>query len=884
MTDQLDRLKTALADRYAIEREIGSGGMATVYLAEDLKHHRQVAIKVLRPDLAATLGPERFLREIEVAARLQHPHILPLHDSGEADGFLYYVMPFVEGQSLRDKLAKEGELPIGEAVRIIRDVVDALTEAHANGVVHRDIKPENILLRGRHALVTDFGVAKAVSEATGREQLTTAGVALGTPAYMAPEQAAADPHLDHRVDIYAVGAVAYELLTGRPVFMGTTPQMILSAHVTEAPQPVTKHRDTVPAVLDQLVLRCLEKKPADRFQSAEELLPQLEALATPSGGVTPMDTRPLAATPTKRRWLPYAMTAAAVLIVVGLAAREALTTDLIEITTSRNRQVTREPEIEFEPKISPVGNEIIYTAGLELDMHIYLTDLEGRGRPLALTSGLAGVHRYPIWHTEGSNVVFTSNEVRSTVDEIIATNIIPKLGGAARALSLPETDLVWDWTQHGNRVVCVRSDTIVVHSLDEGEETIVTTADDPHSVEWSPDGSKLVYVSRNSFFVRTGTLGNDAPSSVWVVDVAGGDPVQLTDTDSRNFSPVWMPDGLHILFISDREGTRDLYVRPLDRSGAPRGDPLQVANLDAHSISLSGDGRTLAYSKFFIRRNLWSLPLPENGPISVSSAIPFTTGNRFVSIEDVSRDGEWLTYDSDISGNHDIYWMRISGGDPVQLTTDSANDFHPAWSPDGREISFYSFRTGNRDVFVISVDGGNAVQLTDDPAEDHHPTWSPEGLRIAFFSDRTGRDEIWTVSRDTIGGSWDEPRQLTFEGGTQPHWSSDGQLLYVGQAAIKIIARDGRERVLLRFPTEGITEVETGRWSADGEMVYIKGIDGLGRHALWSMSADGGYPRPIVRFDSPTREPVEYFAVGGDRLYFALTEIDSDIWVMDLEW
>jgi serine/threonine-protein kinase len=276
MTGLLDRLKAALADRYAIQREIGSGGMATVYIAQDLRHEREVAVKVLRPDLAAVLGPERFHREIKIAAQLQHPHILPLLDSGEADGFLYFVMPYVEGQSLRDKLAKEGELPIGEAVRILRDVVDALTEAHVNGVVHRDIKPENILLRGRHALVTDFGVAKAVSEATGREKLTTAGVALGTPAYMAPEQASADPHLDQRVDIYAVGAVAYELLTGRPVFMGTTPQMILSAHMTEPPEPVTKHRDTVPPVLEQLVLRCLEKKPADRFQSAEELLSQLD--------------------------------------------------------------------------------------------------------------------------------------------------------------------------------------------------------------------------------------------------------------------------------------------------------------------------------------------------------------------------------------------------------------------------------------------------------------------------------------------------------------------------------------------------------------------------------------------------------------------------------
>jgi serine/threonine-protein kinase len=224
MSDQIARLKDALADRYAIEREIGSGGMATVYLAKDLRHDRNVAIKVLRPDLAATLGPERFDREIRIAAQLQHPHILPLLDSGITEdpavtdrsgtpsaAFLYYVMPYIEGQSLRDKLAREGALPVGDAVRILRDVVDALTEAHAHGVVHRDIKPENILLRGRHALVTDFGVAKAVSEATGREQLTTAGVALGTPAYMAPEQAAADPNLDHRVDIYAAGAVAYEL-------------------------------------------------------------------------------------------------------------------------------------------------------------------------------------------------------------------------------------------------------------------------------------------------------------------------------------------------------------------------------------------------------------------------------------------------------------------------------------------------------------------------------------------------------------------------------------------------------------------------------------------------------------------------------------------------
>jgi serine/threonine-protein kinase len=293
MSDSVDRLKAALADRYEIERELGAGGMATVYLARDLRHEREVAVKVLRPELAAALGSDRFLQEVKIAANLTHPHILPLHDSGEADGFLYYVMPFIEGQSLREKLAREGEQPVADVVKILREVVDALSHAHERGVVHRDIKPDNVMLSGRHALVTDFGVAKAVSEATGRQQLTTAGVALGTPAYMAPEQAAADPHIDHRADIYAVGALAYELLAGRPPFTGTTPQEVLAAHVTQSAEPVTKHRESVPAALEQLVMRCLEKRPADRWQSAEEMLPQLEALSTPSGGVTPAETRPM---------------------------------------------------------------------------------------------------------------------------------------------------------------------------------------------------------------------------------------------------------------------------------------------------------------------------------------------------------------------------------------------------------------------------------------------------------------------------------------------------------------------------------------------------------------------------------------------------------------
>jgi tetratricopeptide (TPR) repeat protein/tRNA A-37 threonylcarbamoyl transferase component Bud32 len=345
------RLKEALRDRYTIDHEIGRGGMATVYLARDLKHERQVAVKVLRPELAAALGGDRFNQEIKIAANLTHPHILPLHDSGEADGFLYYVMPHIEGESLRDKLAHEGELPIAEAVRILRDVVDALSEAHEHGVVHRDIKPDNVLLTRHHALVTDFGVAKALNEATGRQQLTTEGVTLGTPTYMSPEQAAGDPHVDHRADIYAVGAVAYELLTGRPPFIGATPQEVLAAHVTQTVEPVTKHREAVPPALEQLVMRCLEKKAADRWQTADELLPHLEALTTPSGGMTPTGTMPVDRV-AKRRWMMAAAVAgvAIIMTVIGVVAfmprgsAVALDPDHVVVAVFRNE--TGDPSLD----------------------------------------------------------------------------------------------------------------------------------------------------------------------------------------------------------------------------------------------------------------------------------------------------------------------------------------------------------------------------------------------------------------------------------------------------------------------------------------------------------------------------------------------------------
>jgi tetratricopeptide (TPR) repeat protein/tRNA A-37 threonylcarbamoyl transferase component Bud32 len=289
MAELTARLQAALGAIYRVERELGGGGMSRVFVAEEVALGRKVVVKVLPPEMSAGVNAERFRREIQLAASLQHPHIVPLLTAGSADDLLYYVMPHIPGESLREKLAREGELPVGDTLRILRDVLDALAEAHANGVVHRDIKPDNILLSGKHAVVTDFGVAKAVSESVKGSTITSLGVALGTPAYMAPEQAAADPHVDHRADVYAVGALAYEMLCGRPPFVAPTPQAVLAAQVTQAPEPCTAHRPTVSPALNALVMRCLEKKAADRPQSAGEVLVQVEAMATPSGGMVPTD-------------------------------------------------------------------------------------------------------------------------------------------------------------------------------------------------------------------------------------------------------------------------------------------------------------------------------------------------------------------------------------------------------------------------------------------------------------------------------------------------------------------------------------------------------------------------------------------------------------------
>jgi hypothetical protein len=328
-TELREQLQQTLGAAYRLERELGGGGMSRVFLAVETALGRNVVVKVLLPELAAGVSIDRFRREIQLAAQLQHPHIVPLLAAGESAGLPYFTMPFVVGESLRARLFRDHELPVPEAIRLLRDVASALDYAHAQGVVHRDIKPDNVLLTHRVAVVTDFGVAKALSvSAAGGGQghapgLTTMGVALGTPTYMAPEQASADPAMDHRVDVYAFGVMAYEMLAGQPPFTGRTPQALLGAHLVALPEAVTNRRPGLPPGLASLIMRCLEKHPADRPQTAGDLIAALDVLTTPSGGTVPVQA-PTVALRARRGARGRAMARRLLPIAAGIVALAAM--------------------------------------------------------------------------------------------------------------------------------------------------------------------------------------------------------------------------------------------------------------------------------------------------------------------------------------------------------------------------------------------------------------------------------------------------------------------------------------------------------------------------------------------------------------------------------
>ena len=890
--DVPETLRRALADRYALERELGQGGMATVYLAHDLRHDRDVALKVLRPELAATLGPERFLREIKIAAQLQHPNILPVHDSGEAAGFLYYVMPFVEGHSLRERLAKEGELPVPEAARILRDVADALSAAHQKGVVHRDIKPENVLLTGRHALVADFGVAKAVSEATGRQTLTTAGVALGTPTYMAPEQAAASPHIDHRADLYAFGVMAYEMLTGQPPFTAPTPQALLSAHVTEPPLEVTQRRATIPAPLAQLIMKCLAKKAADRPQTAEELLPVLETLTTPSGGITPTQTQPVqAVAPSRGARIAAALGGVVVLLALGALAFQLLRPKPLALAVSDITQVTNEPGVEFQPALSPGGQEVAFVAGhiRAPRLAIRSTSASAGGGEIRLADSSFRSERAPSWTGDGDLVRFWGCAASGC-----AWHEKGRLGGAARPAALPpaaRTSVV-AWSSDGSRVAFAVRDTILVSSVGDTAAHLVGVHTDNfwqlHSLAWSPDGRLIAYVNGNAAWR---TSGNVAPASIWVVSSSGGMPRRVTSDQFLNVSPVWL-DATHLLFVSDRDGARGAYVVAVGSGGA-RGDARIIPGIgDPHSLSYSAASRTLAFAKFTFRQNIWAHRLWASAPVSVASGVPVTTGNRVIEMSDVSADGRWLVFDSNRRGASDIYKVAVAGGEEVQLTDLPGDEFSPRWSPDGTEFVFHTglLRGGGRSsIMVQSASGGMPVALATGPRFNNYPTWSPDGRHIAFYVTSGGRQEIWVLSRDSSSGRWHAAVQLADVRAFPFDWAPGGGAILArlipGSASLGMVSLQGR--VLWRrdlSATSRLAAMEWCRFSRGGDTIYCTATHSDGRRGVWAVPVSGGVARLVVASDDPALDLTGDVAVGPAHLYLTVSEYESDIWVAKLRW
>jgi Tol biopolymer transport system component len=721
-----------------------------------------------------------------------------------------------------------------------------------------------------------------VSEATGRQSLTTAGVAIGTPAYMAPEQATADPNIDHRVDIYAVGVMAYELLTGRTPFAGLTPQQMLAAHVTESPAPMSRYRPSLSPTLQSVVMRCLAKHPADRWQTAQELLTQLEPLMTPSGGMTPTETRLTAAVARPPARLGRWVAIGAVLLVLGVSGLVLARRRPAEVVLGRRTQVTLDPGLEMDPALSPDGKLVAYAAGPSGATKILVRQLDG-GSTIPVTAGVQGDLRRPQWTPDGARIAFQSPR---------GIEIVPALGGTPRLLvESPRPDSAADlaWAPDGRRFVYRVGDTLYVRGLEGGTPRKVVRSRELYAPSWSPDGRWIAYVSGNPPYIYgpRSQLGNMAPSTIFVVPADGGAPVQVAGEKSLNLSPIWLPSGRQLLFVSNRDGGRDVYRVSLGSSGKPEGAPERLTTgLNAATISLTPDGRRLGYSAFTQTSNVWSLPIPTHQPVSSTSAKPVTTGNQIIESFDISPDGKWLAFDSDRNGNQDLYRMPIAGGEAEQLTDDPADDFQPNWSPDGQELGFHTFRSGTRDIYVVPASGGEARPVVATPAQERDAGWSPDGRRMLFSSDRTGRPEIYTIPRD--GDGWGEPKQLTRNGGIFGFWSPDGRNIVFGWTrGVVILPADGGEGHPLRFtgPLAGKSSDNFAyTWSPDSRSIFtVVSSDSMPFQTMWSAPIDGGSPRPLVRFDDPlTTFGRGAFEARDSTIYFELLKSESDIWTAEM--
>jgi serine/threonine-protein kinase len=780
--------------------------MATVYLAEDLRHEREVAIKVLHPDLGATLGSDRFLTEIRTTARLQHPHILPLLDSGEADGLLYYVMPRVMGETLRARLDRERQLPIEDAVRITREVADALEYAHGHGVIHRDVKPENILLQGGHALVADFGIALAVQQAAG-SRMTQTGLSLGTPQYMSPEQAMGERTIDARSDIYALGAVAYEMLTGDPPFTGSTVQAIVAKIMTEKPTPVRALRDTVPHHVERAVSTALAKLPADRFPSAESFR---AALAT-AGHAEPLPPHMVA------RAVPRVSPRAALLVMavvtavsLGLAAWAWLGDERTDAGTSRLTLLFEElyDDAEEGPIISPDERTFISNNRQGELILRHESSREGRVIPgtrnswapffspdagsLAYMTGFPGDLRVVDLATMSTRTVVEDSAISyggswsddgwlyyiaslsQAVMRIRPDGGTPEL--VARVDSM-QSELFFrfpDALPGGRGLLLTRwkrqGDPDIVHlDLASGRTRVVTRGlrawyvSSGHLVVARPDG----VISAMRFSPRSGEVSGRQVELDREFRVAtGGVPIASV---SR---------GGTILFIRAEADSRLLRV---SRTGQPT--VVDAATTGKfRSLSVSDDGTLAALSvKVGGRLEVWVKHL-DDGPFS-----RVATAGTYAYRMFWSPDSRSIGFVTDLAGLPKLYSVPANGSGTVEpLPAFGRSVDEGTWTRDGRWLVIRAGSGAGRDIYGIPLQGdASPVALAATEAEEYSPTISPDGRWLAYGSDGSGQDEIFVRP---FGTGRDGRFQASVAGGSEPVWSHSGRELFYRDLADNLVA------------------------------------------------------------------------------------------------
>jgi Tol biopolymer transport system component len=886
VTELRDDLQAVLGVGYTIERELGGGGMSRVFVAAESALGRQIVVKVLPAERVGSVSVERFRREILVAARLQHPHIVALLQTGEVAGLPYYTMPFVKGESLRTRLARVGELSVNETIHILRDVAGALAYAHAEGIIHRDIKPDNVILSGGVAVVTDFGVAKAMDlaatdghRATG---LTSLGIALGTPAYMSPEQASADTHIDHRADIYSLGVMAYEMLTGASPFAGRLPHQMLAAHATEAPDAIAKRRPNLPAPLAGLVMRCLEKHAADRPQTADDVVQALDAIATPSGGMAPTGAR-ITAVAKPRSWRVAAGIVFVLLVLGGIAIamRGRRPPPLVVESLT---QIKSPDALNFDASISPDGKFVAYAAGPAGSMRIFVRQVSGSST-VPLSQGLAGDHRWPRWSPDGASIVFAAgNRIYQ----------VPALGGTPKLIA-DQGDMP-SWSPDSKSIVFTIGNSIWIHDLAAAKSRQLDTVFQANSPTWSPDGRHIAFVRGNVAFVgSTGfsasAYGNASPSAIWIITVDGSGARRVTDDIHLNTSPAWLPDGKSIVFVSDRDGARDIYEQRLTSSGDPDGRPQRITTgSNAFTLTLAHDGSQAAFSTLQMRANIWCAPI-DAGVVPPSALRQITNEKQVVEGLSISHDGRWLAFDSDLHGKHNLFKIPFTGGpfagEATTLTSDSADSFNPRWSPSDSELVFHGLQFGSRDIFTIHADGQRRTRVTTDPGHEYYPDWSPDGRRLVYNAARPVGRDIYVVERN--GQSWGTPHRVNDPAdstiGQFVRWSPDGALFgLVRQSGLWVLpANGGAMRPLVR-PQDIGEAVTSVAWPHDPRTIVFQSRDSTGVFSFWRVDVAGGRPQRLLRLSETnrrTRRPE--FDTDGRYLFFTIASDEADVSVAKLK-